>query len=86
MKSNNEVLKRLLDVPFASHRYEQIEAILAAGKVARFTIPHAKLWKDVNEWNMDADGDLTAFRISSNAASPLTCWYNRGYLLTQVEP
>jgi hypothetical protein len=79
-------LKRLLDVPFASHRYEQIEAILAAGKVARFTIPHAKLWKDVNEWNMDADGDLTAFRISSNAASPLTCWYNRGYLLTQVEP
>lgn len=64
-------------------------AILAEGKAARFVLPQQGIWKDVREWNEDADGDLTAFRVgggrTDNPPSAFLCWYNNVYVVSAVD-
>ena len=63
-------------------REKKIKDILSRGKIVRFTMD--EVIKDVNEWNIDADKDLIAFRIE-NAASSFVCWWSDDYEISEIE-
>jgi hypothetical protein len=64
-------------------REATIKYILAKGKVVRFTNTINGVTKDVNTWNADDDGDLTAFRHTGNA--PYVCWSASQYTISEID-
>ena len=65
-------------------RKKQIEEILARGNVVKFSNPFKGQTKYVDTWNEDEDGDLTAFRTTSNCATHFVCWESSRYDVSEV--
>ena len=63
---------------------KQIMEILLRGKIVRFTHKFAPITKDVNEWNADELGDLTAFRRDGGATNYI-CPYVSNYTISEID-
>lgn len=73
----------------AEDRRQQINDILARGKVAVFTrpslvSPDKKVVKKVKEWKEDGEGDLVAF--DSTGVTSFVCWESPLYTVTEEDP
>jgi hypothetical protein len=66
-----------------AERYNEIVAIINRGNIARFWLDQGR-WKDVNNPQMDSDGDMLAFRVSEVCYVPHVCWYASDYGLTEI--
>ncbi len=78
MKSFNVPVNPLI-VPI---REAFIKEILGRGNVARFTMDG--WFKDVNEWNLDLEGDLKAFRKSPEFRTDYVCWASERYEISEI--
>lgn len=72
------------DHPKIIGRRAQIHDILARGKHVRFTNIYSGVTKDVKEWNVDEDEDLTAYRTTGT--TPAVCWRHDQYDISEIEP
>lgn len=64
---------------------DRVRAIIERGNIARFTNTISGCVKDVNEFNLDEDGDLTAFRTEGQGASKYVCPTAVQYEITEVK-
>jgi len=65
------------------NRLRYIKDTLDKGKVVRFTNNINGITKDVNIWNSDIEGDLTAFRHTGR--SPYVCWRAEQYDVSELD-
>lgn len=63
-------------------REAKIKEILSRGNIVRFTMDN--LFKDVNEWNIDGEGDLKAFRKSPEFLTSYVCWASERYEISEI--
>lgn len=81
--SNYRLISPSLIAPGLKTREQTIKDILDRGKIVRFTNRITGVTKDVNEWNADAEGDLTAFRHTGN--TPFLCWSVEQYVISELD-
>lgn len=62
---------------------KMIKDILYRRKIVRFTNTSNGITKDVNEWNANSYGDLTAFRHTG--VSPYICWAASQYSISELD-
>lgn len=68
--------------PDMDSKEQMIKDILSRGKIVRFTNTINGITKDVNEWNADSDGDLTAFRHTGLVR--YVCWKASQYSISEL--
>jgi hypothetical protein len=81
--STHRLVSPSLIAPGLKTREQTIKDILDRGKIVRFTNSITGVTKDVNKWNVDEDGDLTAFRYTGR--SPFLCWVTEQYLISELD-
>lgn len=68
-----------------AERETRIRDILDRGKVVRFTNTITGVTKDVSEWNLDEQEDLTAFRTSPGAKTAFVGWKALEYEISELD-
>jgi hypothetical protein len=81
--SSHRLIPHTLLAPGLKPREQAIKDILDRGKIVRFTNRITGVTKDVNEWNADEEGDLTAFRHTGQ--TPFLCWAVEQYLISEID-
>lgn len=80
-----KLLPKSMILDESSERECFIKEVLSRGGIVRFTNKYTGVTKDVNEWLLDDDGDLKAFRTSDKAATQFVCWEASQYDLSELK-